>query len=178
MSDPEIDAMSSVASALSDLDEEAKGRVLRWAADRYGITLGKDGRRGVRTNDLADDETDEVVDESAKDGGQPKAYEDFAELYDAAGPKNDEEKLLAAAYWRQKIQGQASFQALELNRDLKNLGHGVSSISHALERSIQQKPALVLQLRKSGNSRQARKTYKLTGEGVKTVERMIRGGRR
>jgi hypothetical protein len=26
MSDPEIDAMSSVASALSDLDEEAKGR--------------------------------------------------------------------------------------------------------------------------------------------------------
>jgi hypothetical protein len=177
MSDPEIDAMSSVASALSDLDEEAKGRVLRWAADRFGITLGQDGREGARTSDLAGDETDEEADEGAKDGVELKAYEDFAELYDAAGPNNDDERVLAAAFWRQKIQGQASFQSLDLNRDLKNLGHAVGGINKVLGRSIQQKPALVLQLRKSGNSQQARKTYKLTGEGVKTVERMIRNGR-
>ena len=177
MSDPEIDAMSSVASALSDLDGEAKGRVLRWTADRYGITLGKDGRRGVRINDLADDETDEEAEESAKEGVELNAYEGVAELYDAAGPKNDEEKLLVAAYWRQMTHGQASFQAVDLNRDLKNLGHGVGSIAHVLARSIQKKPALVLQIRKSGNSKQARKTYKLTGEGIKTVERMIRKDR-
>jgi hypothetical protein len=177
MSDLEIEAMSSVTSALSDLDGEAKGRVLRWAADRYGITLGKDGRRGVRTNDHADVETDEEAHESVNDGVEPNAYEDVAELYDAAGPKNDEGKLLVAAYWRQKMQGQVSFQALDLNRDLKNLGHGVGSIAHVLARSTQKKPALVLQLRKSGNSKQARKTYKLTGEGLKTVERMIRKDR-
>jgi hypothetical protein len=177
MSDPEIDAMSSVADALSELDKEAAGRVLRWAADRYGITLGKNGRRGIAAENASGDGTDEEADEDAKDGVQPNAFEDFAELFDAAGPDNEEEKLLVAAYWRQKIQGQASFQALELNRDLKNLGHGVGSIAHALERPIQKKPALVLQLRKAGNSKQARKTYKLTGEGIKTVERLIRGDR-
>jgi hypothetical protein len=105
------------------------------------------------------------------------AYEEFAELYDAAGPSNDEEKLLTAAYWHQKVREQVSFQALELNRDLKNLGHGVGHINRVLATSIQKKPALVLQLRKSGNSQQSRKTYKLTGEGVKAVERMIRKDR-
>jgi hypothetical protein len=38
-----------------------------------------------------------------------------------------------------------------------------------------QKPALVLQLKKAGKSRQARKTYKVTVAGVKAVEAMLRG---
>jgi hypothetical protein len=38
MSDPEIDAMSAIASALTDLDEDAQERVLRWAAARHGVT--------------------------------------------------------------------------------------------------------------------------------------------
>ena len=41
--DPEIQAMSKVAEALSNLEEPAKERVLRWAIDRYvssGIPMG------------------------------------------------------------------------------------------------------------------------------------------
>lgn len=40
MGDSEIEAMSAVAEALADLPEEARGRVVKWAADRYGVTLG------------------------------------------------------------------------------------------------------------------------------------------
>jgi hypothetical protein len=37
-------------------------------------------------------------------------------------------------------------------------------------------PRLVLQLKKSGKSQQARKRYKLTTAGITEVERMIKGG--
>lgn len=39
MSDPEIEAISAVATALADLEDEAPARVLRWAAERFGVTL-------------------------------------------------------------------------------------------------------------------------------------------
>jgi DNA-binding PadR family transcriptional regulator len=35
------------------------------------------------------------------------------------------------------------------------------------------KPALVIQTRKGGSSKQARKRYRLTGEGIRAVEKMI-----
>jgi len=39
MDDPELKAMTSIAAALTDLDEDTSGRVLRWAAERYGVSL-------------------------------------------------------------------------------------------------------------------------------------------
>jgi len=39
MDDPEIDAMSAVVSSLAGLEDDAQGRVLRWAAERYGVSL-------------------------------------------------------------------------------------------------------------------------------------------
>lgn len=46
MGDPEIEAMSTVATALAGLEENAQGRVLRWAAERYGTTMPTGSRRG------------------------------------------------------------------------------------------------------------------------------------
>ncbi|HYI58974.1 MAG TPA: hypothetical protein VEX66_12455, partial [Microlunatus sp.] len=43
MSDPEINAMSAVATALADLEEDQRGRVLRWAAERYSVALPDGG---------------------------------------------------------------------------------------------------------------------------------------
>jgi hypothetical protein len=55
------------------------------------------------------------------------------------------------------------------------LGHGLINITAALDDLREAKPALVLQVGKSGKSRQARKTYKLTIAGIKSVEEMIGG---
>jgi predicted transcriptional regulator len=38
------------------------------------------------------------------------------------------------------------------------------------------KPQLAIQLKKSGNAKQARKKYKVTKEGIKKVEEMLRSG--
>ena len=39
--DDEITSMFQVGKILDALDEEARGRVVRWAADKYGIELGQ-----------------------------------------------------------------------------------------------------------------------------------------
>jgi hypothetical protein len=50
----------------------------------------------------------------------------------------------------------------------------VSNITEALDTLKNQKPALVLQLKKSGTTVQARKTYKVTNEGARRIRQLMR----
>jgi hypothetical protein len=173
--DLEIEAMGTVSKALGGLDEEVRGRVVRWAAERYGITLGVAPRQqtgggpGGNTGggELDDDELDQHADDDVS------AWNHFAELYHASGASTHPEGMLVAAYWVQVLKGQESFGSLELNKLLKDLGHGVTGTAKVMTTLIARKPALILQLKKSGKSQQARKTYKLTDAGKKAVEQMI-----
>ena len=176
--DLEIEAMGNVSKALGGLEEEARGRVVRWAAERYGITLGATqlkqtgGGAGAITggDEIDEDELDEHADDEVP------AWNHFAELYHASGASTHPEGMLVAAYWVQVLKGQDSFGSLELNKLLKDLGHGVTGTAKVMTLLIAKKPALILQLKKSGKSRQARKTYKLTDAGKKAVEQMIANG--
>ncbi|MGW3112730.1 hypothetical protein [Streptomyces sp. NPDC001091] len=178
MSDPEIEAMSSVSSAFSALEDEARARVLRWAADKYGVLSGltaKPGNQIDHSTAAANDADQQLPSEVTGVASAPsaKAYEHFADLYAAASPTTRQARVLVAAYWFQKVLGQETFQSSELNRELKHLGHYVDHIAEALSANINKKPQLVLQVRKNGAKSQSRKIYKLSGEGVKVVESMI-----
>ena len=102
-------------------------------------------------------------------------YGSLAELHDSAQPKSNADKALVAGYWLQVCQGSESFDGFSANKDLKNLGHGIGNITIAINSLRRQKPALVLQLKKSGTSKQARKTYKVTVAGIMAVKAMING---
>lgn len=106
---------------------------------------------------------------------QPKltSFEHFAELFASAQPKSDADKALVAAYWVQVIEGQTQWGSRLLNTELKHLGYPLSNVTQALTTSIKRKPQLVIQLKKSGSSRQANKTYKVTNEGMVYVRGMI-----
>ena len=168
MMDPEIEAMGTIAQAFSDLEQDARTRVLRWAADKFEVELPRLGNDARPDNLGGGEDADEDM---IYDAG----FEHFAELYDAASPTTKEEKLLVAGYWVQKIQGKVSFQSFELNKELKDLGHPVDHISEYMDANIKKRPSLMLQLKKAGKTVQARKTYKLSNEGIKAVDRMIAG---
>ena len=51
------------------------------------------------------------------------------------------------AYWVQVCQGNQGFDGQSVNKELKNLGHGLGNITMALNPPIAQKPRTVLQLR-------------------------------
>jgi hypothetical protein len=174
MSDPELDAMAAVAGAIGELDEAARGRVLRWAGERYGVEVTRSDPSRRKSRDTRDEE--EEPDPNAEDGhGRkvPAKFEHFAELFNAVQPKTDSDKALTAAYWFQVIKGQPSFQSLELNRELKSLGHPIGNVTTALLALQTKKPTHVMQLKKSGTSKQARKTFKLTSEGINVIEKAL-----
>lgn len=170
MTDPEIEAMSAVAGALSDLEEDAQGRVLRWASERYGVSLKSATRDSVPGATAVEEVTDEEI------AAESPTYEHFAELFAAAQPKTNEDKALVAAYWVQVLQGQDKWGSRLLNVELKNLGHGIPNITDALTSNMRKKPQRVIQLQKSGNSRQATKLYKVTHEGIVYVQGLIGHG--
>ena len=154
--DLEIEAMLVSARAIEPLDPSAKRRVLDWLCDRFGGTPPTPAGSAV----------------SATAPSIRGEYGTFADLFDAASPNTEKEKVLVAAYWTQVCLAQPNFPAQALNSALKDLGHGVGNITDSLDALKDERPALLLQLKKSGTTKQARKTYKLTEEGARRVRKM------
>src|ERR1035441_3241552 len=153
MPDPEIEAMGKVADALLDLDEGARERVLKWAGARYGVKIDVTGPGAAEDSRVDLDE--------AGNGGEDSgsSHEHFAEMFDAASPTTNEDKALVAAYWIQVREGNDQWSSSVLNSQLKNLGHPIPNITRALDANMNRQPKRVIQLKKSGSSQQARKTY-------------------
>lgn len=151
---------------MGQLEPEARSRVVRWAIDRYEVSGIK--LPGSRS-------TDGGADAGEREASLPAAYQEFADLFDAARPKQNDEKALVAGYWLQVVQGQPGFKSADAQAELKNLGHAIANITDALTTNMKKKPALVLQTGKAGTARSARKSYKLTNAGTRAVERMLTG---
>lgn len=165
----ELDAMKAVAVALAPLDAEATGRVVRWAAERFGnVSLPRaGGHQDLRPLSSSIGTGTEVS------AIAPPQFQHLADLYGAVSPSTDAERALVAGYWFQYIDGMPEFGAQTINSALKDMGHRVANITNAFAALKAQKPQLVVQLKKSGTSKQARKTYKLTAAGKSAVEAMI-----
>lgn len=169
----EFGAIKTVHDALEPLEPESRERVLGYIASLLGIET-KIAKPGAKKGeeDEASEEEEAAADAAAKGA---KTYESFAELYAAATPGSNGEKALVAGYWLQVCQGAENFTAAAAQKELTNLGHAVANITDAIDTVKGQKPSLILQLKKSGASRQARKLYKVSHEGVKKVEALISG---
>jgi hypothetical protein len=175
--DTEYAAIKTVHDALRPLKEEQQQRVIDYVSNVLGLALPNRSSGAAARPNGRDVEPDEEGAEAevATAAASGSSFGSFAELYDAAQPKSQSDKALVAGYWLQHSQGGESFDSFSVNKALKNLGEGVPNITSALDTLKAQRPALVLQLKKSGKSRQARKTYKVTVAGLKSVENMLRG---
>ena len=161
----EFETMKTLEEAILALEHEKRPRVLQWFWSRFAEQLGSAQGNTTRNTSASASSF-----ESSKD----REYETFAELFDVANPTVERDKALVAAYWVQVCLNQQSFPSQVLNAELKDLGHGIGNITEALTQLKEERPALVLQLKKSGLTKQARKTYKLTQEGIKRIQAMTR----
>lgn len=163
MDDPELKALTKITEALTDLDEDQRRNVLLYVGSRYGEPVhrasfvpGK-GSAAAGTPELPN----------------PEEYSDIGDLFDVTDPQTEAERVLVGAYWVQIVEGQDDFESFQVNKHLKNLGHPVSNITRALDSMMTQSPRLVIQTQKSGKSKQSRKRYKVTREGMKRVGSML-----
>ncbi|MEV8053089.1 hypothetical protein [Streptomyces bacillaris] len=170
--DAEIRAMGSVVSALNELEDDAtRARVLRWAAERFGISApAPNPATNVNPPEVNDD--GRVRTKSPAVPTDP-VFDDFVDLFDAVDPKTDLDKVLTGAYWLQAVNAQPSWQSAKVNNLLKDTGHGVSNVTKALTAAQNKSPALVRQMAKSGRAAQSWKTYKLTTSGISYTRKKL-----
>jgi hypothetical protein len=162
--DSEVEAMGTVAGALDGLEAEQQSRVLRWAADRYSVTLG--GKKSTGAGSDAGD---------GGGGSDPSEYEELGDLFSAAAATTDEDRALVVAYWLQELAEEklTNFTGQDVNKELKNLGHGQENITRVFTALLATSPQQVIQTRKSGTTKQARKSFKVTKAGIKRVQELL-----
>jgi hypothetical protein len=168
--------MGTIEAALAGLEAAAVSRVLRWAFERFEVAAPSTVPRDRETPGDAkeSDKSQKQRDEGEKgDVTQVGSFGSLAEFYDAASPSDDKEKALVVCYWRQFTDGVSEIDAQSVSTALKHLGHALGNVTRTFDQLKAEKPASIVQLKKEGTSRQARKKFKVTSEGKKRVERML-----
>lgn len=163
-SNNEFNAFKAVHDALEPLDENARGRVVKSVATLLAIDapLAVEQEEFEESPTLSDDTIERHV-------------SSLAELFGDTNPMTNSDKALVAGYWLQVKEGSDNFTSQAVNRELRNLGHKIDNITAAITPLQNSKPQLIFQLKKSGSSQQARKTFQLSDAGVKRVVEMMKG---
>lgn len=155
----ELKAMEAVFQALEPLPAASRLNVVRWVSEH--LKLSWNGGPSTKTAARAEDI-----------GSEPK-FDNFHELFERAAPKTDKQRVLVTAYWFQVCQGQQEFMTAPINVLLKDMGQPVSNITETFARLTGEKPAPVMQTKKTGSSKQARKYFRITRAGINAVREMM-----
>ena len=158
----EISAMSSVAAALDPLEEAARTRVLTWAKAKFGAASPDLSLSVPEPHGAIEKATKSIHD-----------FGEIAEFYHTCSPASDAEKALVVSAWFQTAEGKEGIDTFRVNSALKHLGYGIGNVTRAFDHLTNLKPALMIQLRKAGTTKQARKTFRVTDAGLKRVGQML-----
>lgn len=158
----ELGAMQTIADALNPLDDGSRKRVFHWAHDFFNIDEGR--------VEAAPSSSMTLEDPMLNSGSR---FETFGELYSAVDPLTQEDKALTAAYWLQVVLDNESWQSADVQKELRELGYPLTNVADSLSSAVGKRPQRVIQLKKSGSSRQARKTFKLSDAGKRYIEERL-----
>ncbi|HEX9939341.1 MAG TPA: hypothetical protein VGB15_19515 [Longimicrobium sp.] len=89
-------------------------------------------------------------------------------------PETMAERALLGAYVLARGRADRTVTSQAINAELKRNGLPVPNITRAIESNLRARPPLMVQKKKMGTTRQARKQYALTQEGVDLVESKLR----
>lgn len=88
-------------------------------------------------------------------------------------PETMAERGLMGAYTLSRGKADKTVTSQAINAELKRAGIPVPNITRAIESNLRAKPPLMVQKKKMGTTRQARKQYAITPEGVEFVENKL-----
>jgi hypothetical protein len=177
--DPEIEAISKCHELIKVLDNEAKMRVIKWLVDKFELTSDlQKGAFSSKTNNYEDVHPEELLllPDKHKSNNSNSSIADFetvADFFSHVHPSTDHEKALVVAAYLQEKNRLDDLTGGEIQKELKHLGHGVANITTSIGVLEKKKPKLMIQTRKEGKSKQARKKYKVTMEGFNSVKEMM-----
>ena len=105
----------------------------------------------------------------------PRGAASMGNLLGQWQPETMAERALIGAYTLSRGKADKTVASQAINAELKRAGIPVPNITRAIESNLRAKPPLMMQKKKMGTTRQARKQYAITPEGVEFVENKLRG---
>ena len=173
----ELDAMRALATALQPLPQDSRRMVLYWASEKFlapNLRLPPQPQTSAPSLEISGQDTAPTFSRpQTTTNWAPTDYDSIGDLYHACTPASDGEKALVISAWLQKTTDADGVDSYSVNSELKNLGYGIGNITRAFDYLIQAKPALMIQVRKSGTSKQARKSFRVTDAGMKKIRDMV-----
>jgi len=173
--DPEIGAINTCYEILNGLPAPARKRVVNWLAERFGSATEQSSTT-TKENEPARAEAEgngagEV--EAGKSLADEDSSQEFATAFSKAKPKTAADKVLFTAWYLSEKMGVKDLTSLRINKMLTHLGHKPTNASAEVRRLIAGKPALMIQMRKQGKSKQARKLLRVSEEGKEAARKML-----
>lgn len=187
--DPELIAMGQTFEALKNLDKGQVGRVIRWVKDRFGVldavteftapAVAQDTPAAVSTPQPATAEIPETPQAATvePDGPEKKGlmdYDTVMDLFANAEVKKVSQKILLMAAFLQERQNFKEISSYDINFRLKRLNQGVQNISSSINGLLNRKPEVMVELERSGSSKQARRKFRVTIEGLRVAAEFLK----
>ena len=174
------DLLDEINSAISGYDPVLKETARDILIERaFGRPRGRPA--AVRPQEGAGGDEGEDGAPVRRKPGRPKgsgtlrrAGQNIAGFMEAWTPETMAERALLGAYALARGRPDRTITSQAINNELKRNGLPVPNITRAIESNLRAKPPLMVQKKKMGTTRQARKQYALTQEGVDLVESKLR----
>lgn len=97
----------------------------------------------------------------------------FSDLVERWRPDSQSEWVLLAAYYVSRVEGEVNLTGHMINKVLRHHGTRVLNVTRAIQACVTSNPATMLQIKKSGSTKQSRKLYRITTQGTKQVEEKL-----
>jgi hypothetical protein len=193
--DPEIIAMSETFEALKHLSTDQIRRIIHWIKDRFGLVEGKAPAEPiVSISEPVTAREEEVIPEAVpepivkEEPPAPKPpqkkdiidYDTVLDLFAEANVKKVSDKILLMAAYLQERLNFKEISSYDINFRLKRIGHGVQNISSSINGILKRKQReapLMMELKKEGASKQARRKFKVTDEGLKKARTFLKNSK-
>jgi hypothetical protein len=167
----DIEALQNILKILGDFEPIEQERLLRWVAEKLELKRDQTGsKRPTASLPLVADTPEAPV----ADGLQ--SFATVADLMASINVRTHAERALAVAVFLQYRNAKPALTGFEINNELKHLGHMLSNITDTLSALQNTNPKLLIQIRKSGKTRQARKQYKVTDAGYRRILQILQQG--
>ncbi|MGD2087897.1 MAG: hypothetical protein PVH61_17095 [Candidatus Aminicenantes bacterium] len=199
--DQEITALSNVYDALNGLNQAQVKRIIDWVTSKFELDK-KPGLKAVEKVSTPSavptpvESAAPAVEPVKKRRGRPPAkakvmrekqppqpvesrtnvfmkFVTFEDLFFSSNAKTITAKILLASAYLQENKNIKEFGSSDINSLMKKIGQGVSNISASINVLLAKQPPLLIQTGKTGTSKQARRTYAVTEEGLRIARNYI-----
>jgi hypothetical protein len=164
--------LDEINNAISGYDPVLKERARDILLDR---AFGRGGRSAPARAQADDGEA--AGEEAPRRRGRPRGSTNarrgsggVSSIVERWKPETMAERALLGAYVLARGKADRTVTSQAINAELKKNGLPVPNITRAIESNLRSRPPLMVQKKKMGTTRQARKQYALTQEGVELVE--------